>query len=98
LGAGANGAGGNATGTGYANPFGGGGGSGGAAGTNQPGNPFGVEGGAYGGGGGGGGYFNNPCYTCRGPGGPGSGGAVRIVWAGGARGTPSFPSTNVGPS
>jgi hypothetical protein len=28
---------------------------------------------------------------------PGGRGAVRIVWAGGARGTPSFPSTNVGP-
>jgi hypothetical protein len=27
---------------------------------------------------------------------PASGGAVRIVWAGGSRGTPSFPSTNVG--
>jgi trimeric autotransporter adhesin len=26
-----------------------------------------------------------------------SAGAVRIVWAGGSRGTPSFPSTNVGP-
>jgi hypothetical protein len=26
-----------------------------------------------------------------------SDGAVRIVWAGGSRGTPSFPSTNVGP-
>jgi hypothetical protein len=29
-------------------------------------------------------------------GGSGGRGAVRIVWAGGARGTPSFPSTNVG--
>jgi len=46
-------------------------------------------GGAYGGGGG---YSDvtNANY-------PGGRGAVRIVWAGGARGTPSFPSTNVGP-
>jgi len=99
LGAGANGAGGCKTGTGYANPFGGGGGSSGAAGTNQPGTPYGVEGGAYGGGGSGGGYYNCSCSTIvRGCGGPGNRGAVRIVWAGGARGTPSFPSTNVGPS
>jgi hypothetical protein len=33
----------------------------------------------------------------NGSGGTGAQGAVRIVWAGGARGTPSFPSTNVGP-
>lgn len=43
-------------------------------------------------GGGGGGRGNN------GTGGAGARGAVRIVWcSGGARGTPSFPSTNVGP-
>jgi hypothetical protein len=43
-------------------------------------------------------------YTCCvGPssvaaGGAGSSGAVRVVWCiGGARGAPSFPSTNVGP-
>jgi hypothetical protein len=47
-----------------------------------------------------GGYQYN---CCTGPvsssaGGAGSGGAVRIVWCvGGVRGTPAFPSTNVGP-
>lgn len=54
-------------------------------------------------------YINAPTNTLR-PGGSGGGhpntsggnggwaGAVRIVWCvGGARGTPSFPSTNVGP-
>jgi hypothetical protein len=32
----------------------------------------------------------------NGSGGTGAQGAVRIVWAGGSRGTPSFPSTCVG--
>jgi hypothetical protein len=62
----------------------GGGGSGGTSGGSGFGTPI---GGAYGGGGGGG--------RC-GSGGSGSVGAVRIVWAGAGRGTPSFPSTNVG--
>jgi hypothetical protein len=51
-------------------------------------------------GGGAGGAAYYPCsgtyaYSNGRAGGPG---AVRIVWAGGSRGTPSFPSTNVGPS
>jgi len=46
--------------------------------------------GAYGGGAG-----SSP--NCQATTRPGQSGAVRIVWAGGSRGTPSFPSTNVGP-
>lgn len=65
---------------------GGGGGSGGSAGGNGPVTTFpglpGGNGGNYGGG-------ASNCAT-KGK------SAVRIVWAGGARGTPSFPSTNVG--
>ncbi len=61
---------------------GGGGGSGGAGGS-------GPNGGLYGGGGGGGTYGGGGGCVGR--------GAVRIIWAGGSRGTPSFPSTNVGP-
>jgi len=53
---------------------------------------------SYGGGGGGGGYFEYPCgYYFFANGCLGVRGAVRIVWAGGTRGTPAFPSTNVGP-
>ena len=54
---------------------------------------------SYGGGGGGGGYYEYPCTCCYGylNGTAGVSGAVRIVWAGGSRGTPAFPSTNVGP-
>ena len=66
----------------------GGGGSGGTA-------PGGIGGG---GGAGVGVYYicSGTRYGCAGvAGGPG---AVRIVWAGCGRGTPSFPSTNVGPS
>ena len=65
------------------------GGSGGANGT-QP------NGGAYGGGGGGGaGTVGSGVANANG--GTGGVGAVRLVWCiGGARGTPSFPSTNVG--
>jgi len=67
---------------------GGGGGSGGAAGGNGPVTCFpgfpGGNGGNYGGGASG-------CGAIRGK------SAVRIVWAGGSRGTPSFPSTCVGP-
>ena len=49
-------------------------------------------GGSYGGGGGAG------CNALNSTPGFGSDGAVRIVWCvGGVRGTPSFPSTNVGP-
>ena len=66
---------------------GGGGGSGGGAGSGFS-VSTGNAGGLYGGGGGGG--------RTSGSGGAGRFGAVRIVWAGGARGTPSFPSTNVG--
>jgi len=57
-----------------------------------------VNGGAYGGGGGGGSYYLYAAGSgyC---GGNGGAGAVRIVWCkGGSRGTPSFPSTNVGAS
>ena len=69
---------------------GGGGGSGGSAGTSSSGY-LGGNGGAYGGGGG------STACGCAGTN-TGSGGAVRIVWCKcGARGTPSFPSTNVGP-
>ena len=53
---------------------------------------------SYGGGGGAGGGVYYICsgtsYGCAGQ--AGGVGAVRIVWAGGSRGTPSFPSTNVG--
>lgn len=51
----------------------------------------------WGGGGGGGGYSECCCCIQFFDGCSGGRGAVRIVWAGGARGTPSFPSTNVGP-
>ena len=72
---------------GVARSGGGGAGSGGGAGIN-PGAPTGGAGGAYGGGGGGGGW--------NGSGGAGGSAVVRIVWYSAARGTPSFPSTNVG--
>jgi len=77
---------------------GGGGGSGGTAGGNSIGSTSGQAGGAYGGGGGSGGRLvcNTTCAAFYGPGGTGTQGAVRIIWAGGSRGTPSFPSTNVG--
>lgn len=86
FGQGSSGAGGAASGCGAT---GGGGGSGGTAGgTYTSGNVAGGAGGLYGGGGG-----SNNNY---GVGAAGTG-AVRIVWcSGGARGTPSFPSTNVG--
>jgi len=75
---------------------GGGGGSSGAAGQSSVsasgGYNIGGKGGAYGGGGGGGRQGGS-----SGNGKGGGSGAVRIVWAGGSRGTPSFPSTNVGP-
>ena len=73
--------------------FGGGGGSGGNNGTNNfvtggCGCFVGAAGGGYGGGGSRGINLGN---------GSGASGAVRIVWAvAGVRGTPSFPSTNVG--
>ena len=55
----------------------------------------GTAGASYGGGGGGGAW--KPSY-CAGSGGAGGAAAIRIVWCvGGSRGTPSFPSTNVGP-
>ena len=74
------------------------GGSGGTAGGDAGGSTGGRTGGTYGGGAGGGGYITFVCppSTSYGPGGSGQKGAVRIVWAGGPRGTPSFPSTNVG--
>ena len=87
LGEGSSGAGGTGNAT---NRAGGGGGSGGASGTAGSIAGVGGNGGAYGGGGGAG--IQSPNYA----GGNGAGGAVRIVWAGGSRGTPSFPSTNVG--
>lgn len=65
---------------------GGTGGSGGGDGSNGTTSNYQTTGGLYGGG--------------RGPNDSGvgaQGGAIRIVWAGGSRGTPSFPSTNVGP-
>ena len=86
-GEGASGAGGAGSSGGNCYGYGGGGGSGGAAGANAPPSCF---PGTYGAGGnyGGGSQFG----SARG------GGAVRIVWCvGGTRGTPSFPSTNVGP-
>ena len=77
---------------------GGGGGSGGTAGSNTIGSTGGRCGGTYGGGGGAGGFLTcaTTFSTSYGPGASGAAGAVRIVWAGGPRGTPSFPSTNVG--
>lgn len=96
-GAGASGAGGKANSTGYANPSGGGGGSCGTAGDGNGGSPYVGNGGKYGGGGPGGGWYCSAGNNIRGGGGTGGVGAVRIVWAGGSRGTPSFPSTNVGP-
>lgn len=72
-------------------------GSGGSGGTNGvvATGIAGGNGGAYGGGGGGSGGVSTPC---SGTGGTGGNGAVRIVWCKcGVRGTPSFPSTNVGP-
>jgi len=85
-GAGSNGAGG--TGGGGSNPGGGGGGSGGTSGTSTTISSAGA-GGNYGGVAG---WICNGGYTE----GVNGASAVRIVWAGGARGTPSFPSTNVG--
>lgn len=70
------------------NATGGGGGSGGTNGSGPSGNNGG-SGGLYGGGGGA--LYDGSTN------GAGARGAVRIVWAGGSRGTPSFPSTNVGP-
>lgn len=61
-------------------------------------NGNGGAGGLFGGGGGTGGQSSNSCGNFfNGTGGTGGRGAVRIVWAGGSRGAPSFPSTNVGP-
>lgn len=80
------------SGTGGATQYRGGGGSGGVGGGTTK------NSGSYGGGGGSGGSLYNPCtgkYTFY-IGASGASGAVRIVWAGGSRGTPSFPSTNVG--
>jgi len=82
-GQGSNGAGGILSGV---TPGGGGGGSGGqSAGSGQSGGGNQASGGIYGGGGTSGNSNSDK-----------SGGAVRIVWAAGTRGTPSFPSTNVG--
>jgi len=79
-----------AGGAGGSSAAGGGGGSSGNAGCSRDGSGNGVYGGAYGGGGSGNTRSNG--YA-----GPGSVGAVRIVYCvGGVRGTPSFPSTNVG--
>ena len=82
FGQGASGAGGTLSSTTYGVP--GSGGSGGANGGVDTGSGARGYGGAYGGG------------HAGSNGGVGSTGAVRIVWAGGARGTPSFPSTCVG--
>ncbi len=71
---------------------GGGGSSGGAGGSGSAYPSNGGAGGAYGGGGG-----HGANGACQSAGGLSSPGAVRIVWAGGSRGTPSFPSTCVGP-
>lgn len=79
-----------ATGTAVAAGIGGTAGSGGTNGKNAGTSTPAAEGGLYGGGGGGSG--SGVTYKPT-----GTSGAVRIVWAGGARGTPSFPSTNVGP-
>lgn len=82
----------------------GGGGGGGSSGCNG-GNATNVfsppVGGAYGGGGGTTVLQGGPFVCCNWSTttyryGTGGGGAFRIVWAGGSRGTPSFPSTNVG--
>lgn len=70
----------------------GGGGSGGSTGSTASGRGGGVAG-VYGAAGG----AASTAGTAYAAGGAGGGGAVRIVWcSGGARGTPSFPSTNVG--
>ena len=96
-GAGSNGAGGSGGTTGG----GGGGGSGGSAGGTASVTLSPPTGGAYGGGGGTTVLQMGPYVCCSWSSttyyyGAGSGGAYRIVWAGGARGTPSFPSTCVG--
>lgn len=88
-------------------PAGGGGGGGvGILGEGASGAAGGQTGGGKGGSGGtdgGNGYFvccvglfAGSAGSYGGGGACGSNGAVRIVWAGGSRGTPSFPSTNVG--
>ena len=85
-GQGSNGAGGTFTPASSYISLGGGGGSGGTTGgCSRPSSGSGPVGGTYGGGGGCGNYNGIPAN-----------GAIRIVWAGGSRGTPSFPSTNVG--
>ena len=89
FGQGANGAAGTRSTTTNVNGLPGGGGSGGANGIQGSGSTAGA-GGGYGGGGGGGIPQVSGSYAV------GASGAVRIVWAGGARGTPSFPSTCVG--
>ena len=80
-------------------------GAGGAAGGGSGGAGSGGSLVTFGGGGRGGGgtIYYPPCCPCGGyywlatnSGGSGGGGAVRIVWAGGSRGAPAFPSTNVG--
>ena len=87
FGAGSNGAGG---GTSGGNGLGGGAGSGGTAGAN--GSASGGSGGLYGGGAGLARFCGGFAYGVL-----GGRGAVRIVWCvSGLRGTPSFPSTNVG--
>jgi hypothetical protein len=92
------------TGTNAAAGSGGGGtgGSGGNSGSGGGGSGPGYAGGGgsggnYGGSAAAGGYYANCCGCGSGPTGTAASGAVRIVWAGGSRGTPSFPSTNVGP-
>jgi len=87
---GAQGGGGNG---GYTSVNGSGRGGGGSGGDSAPATTTsigGIGGSPGGGGGGGSGNAGNA-------GGLGATGRVRIVWAGGSRGTPSFPSTNVGP-
>lgn len=78
-------------------------GSGGEGFSGSPGSPYGTNVGG-GGGGAGGTIYYPPCCPCGGSywsvtcyGSSGGNGGVRIVWAGGSRGNPSFPSTNVGP-
>lgn len=88
-----------ANGSGGAWSAGGGGGSGGSSGgyggTGSPAwSTCGANGGYGGSYGGGGGYGNQGSAL----GGVGGNGAVRIVWYSPQRGTPAFPSTNVGPS
>lgn len=92
LGQGASGGGGRYGNSSVGSAGGGNGGSGGNSGNfggcgGYPPTPVGGSGGSYGGGAG---ASCLPYYS------NGSAGAVRIVWAGGSRGTPSFPSTNVG--